>query len=137
MAKKEKEIEISVSDVVDHLKITGDFEPPLHEVVTRRIAVDSAKKMGMKISTAELQKAADVLRFSRGFLTAKDTEEWLKSKGITLEAFEQYLETSLLVSKFKDYLEKKTPKAKYLSSPEVKGTVRNLIFEDWVSKQLK
>ena len=136
MAKKEKEIEIDTSDVVNHLKIIGDYAV-LDEVAKRKIAADSARKMGMKISARELQKAADALRFTHGFITAKDTQEWLKAKGITIEEFKQHLETSLLVSKYKDFLEKKTSKTKYLSSPAVKETVRNLIFDDWVSKQLK
>lgn len=137
MAKKENEIEIGVAEVVDHMRVTGSFDGALREVVERKVTAEAAKKQGIKISTQELQRAADALRFSSGLTTAKATEAWLRSKGIALETFENHLETSLLVSKFKDDLEKKIDKAKYLGSQEIKDTVRQLIYRDWLKTQLK
>jgi hypothetical protein len=137
MAKKDSEIEVSVAEVVDYMRITGGFEGALREVVERKITAEAAKEKGVKISTQELQKAADGLRLINGLTTAKATEAWLRSKGISLEAFENHVETSLLASKFKDELEKKADKARYLGSQEVKDTVRHLIYMEWLKTKLK
>jgi hypothetical protein len=134
MAKKAPELEIDVAEVVNHLKLTGQFQAALGEVVKRKITAQSAKKTGTRVSTKELQKAADVFRIDQGLLKASQTENWLKTNGLSMEAFEDYLETSLLISKFKDKLEAKASKKKYLSSPVVKNSVREMVFEDWFSK---
>jgi len=89
------------------------------------------------VSNGELQKAADTFRVANGLNKASDTERWLKSNGITLEAFEEFLETNLLINKFKDALEKKTAKGKYLASPGVKESVKEMIYQDWLAKAMK
>ncbi len=135
MAKNE--IEIAVAEVVDYLRITGRFAPALREVVQRKITAEAAKKSKIKVSNGELQKAADTFRVANGLTKASDTERWLKSNGITLEAFEEFLETNLLINKFKDALEKKTAKGKYLASQGIKESVKEMIYQDWLAKAMK
>ena len=138
MAKKatEKEMEVAVAEVVDYLRLTGRFAPALREVIVRKATVDAAKKSRLKVSTKELQKGADTFRAVNGLSKAADTQAWLQASGITVEALEEYLETNLLTSKYKDHLEKKASKTKYLSSKPVKETVREMIYQDWVGKAL-
>jgi hypothetical protein len=135
MAKNE--IEIAVAEVVDYLRMTGQFSPALREVVQRKITAEAAKKSKIKVSNGELQRAADAFRVANGLNKASDTDRWLKSNGISLEAFEEFLETNLLVNKFKDALEKKTAKGKYLASPGVKESVKEMIYQDWLAKAMK
>ncbi len=135
MAKNE--IEIAVAEVVDYLRMTGRFSPALRDVVHRKITAEAAKKSKIKVSNGELQKAADTFRAANGLNKASDTERWLKSNGITLEAFEDFLEINLLINKFKDALEKKTAKGKYLTSPGVKESVKEMIYQDWLAKAMK
>ena len=137
MAKQTKDLEISVAEVVDYLKITGRFTPALREVVERKITVEAAKKKGFKVTTHKLQKASDAFRAIHGLHKSSDTKKWLKSNGISEEILEEYLETNLLITMFKDQLEKKTSKTKYLSSPAIKESVRQSIYQDWLKKQLK
>lgn len=137
MAKKKSEIEVSVAEVVDYLRVTGQFAPSLREVVVRKITVEAAKKRGIKVSTAELQNAADAFRAVNDLSKASDTSRWLKSNGISLEVLEEYLETNILMSKFKDALEKKASKARYVSAPGIKASIREMIYQDWLSSQLK
>ena len=134
---KEKEMEITVAEVVDYLRITGKFAPALQEVVERKVAAEAAKKMGLKVTGPQLQKAADVFRSITGLSKASDTSRWMKSIGITVDTLEEYLETNILISKLKDALEKKTGKKKYQDSQEIKESVRNMIYRDWLAKQLK
>ena len=137
MAKaKSKEIEITVAEVVDYLRITGQFAPALREVVERKVAAQEAKKKKLKITDSELQKAADAFRSVNDLAKVSDTNRWMKSNGITLEAFEEYLETNVLISKLKDALNNKTAVKKYQSSSAIKESIREMIYADWLEKQL-
>ena len=137
MAKKKNEIEVTVAEVVDYLRIAGQFAPVLREVVGRKITAEAARKRGIKVATSELQKAVDVFRAVNGLSKASDTARWLKASGITVEILEAYIETNILISKLKDALEKKTSKSKYVSTPGIKESIRDMIYQDWLKNQLK
>lgn len=138
MARTKEEIEVAVAEVVDFLKINGQFTPALQQVVERKITAKAARKNRARVSTKQLQKTFDTFCHLHGLIKARDTEVWLESMGISLEALEAYLETNILVSKFKDQLYKKSDSVKkYMSSPEVKETIRELTYQDWLTKQLK
>ena len=134
---KTNEIEIAVADVVDYMRMTGSFAPALKEVVSRKITVQAARDKGIKVSTGEIQRAADVFRYAQGLPGAKDTENWLKANGITLDAFEEYIETNLLINKFKAQLAKKGSTDKILSSPEIKESVKEMVYQNWLGTALK
>ncbi len=134
MAKNE--LEISVAEVVDYLRITGTFSPHLRKVVERKVTAEAAKKQGIKASNQELQKVADAFRFMNGLTTAKDTQKWLAANGISLESLEEFLETNILISKFKESLEKKSDPKKYAQDPETKTLIRDLVYRDWLAKKL-
>jgi len=137
MAKKGNEIEVTVAEVVDYLRITGQFAPALREVVERKVTAEAARKSGIKITTAELQKAADAFRVVNDLSKASDTAHWLRSTGLSVETLENYLEINILISKFKDSLEKKTSKTKYLSMAGIKESIRDMIYQEWLNSQLK
>ena len=137
MAKKKNEIEVAVAEVGDYPRINGQFVPALRGVVERKITAKAAKENGIKVTPKQLQKAADAFRVVHGFHKASDTKNWLKSVGVSLEVFEEYLETNLLVNKFKDKLNKKAGKTKYLSTREVKESIKEMIYRDWLTKQLR
>ena len=137
MARKSKELEVEVAEVVDYMKITGQFEPALRDVVVRKIVAEKARKSGLKVTNQKLQKAADVFRMSLGLTSASQTAAWLKANGITLEALETYLETNLLISAFKDNLLKKAGKTRLYNSPPVKEAARELVYQRWLKKTIK
>jgi len=137
MAEKTDEIEVAVAEVVDYLRIRGEFAPALAAVVERKVAAEGAKKMGLRVSGKELQKAADAFRVLNDLSKASDTERWLKANGITVEALESYLETNILLSKLKDRLGKKASKAKYLKAASIQESVKDMIYRDWLAKQMK
>lgn len=136
MAKKNKEIEVAVAEVVDYMRLNGNFSPALYEVVARKATVQAAKDKKIRVTTGELQKASDAFRLINGLSKASDTERWLKSNGISLEAFEEHLETNLLINKFKNSLSKK-PNRKYLSSEGIKESIKEMAYQDWLSGVLK
>ena len=131
------ELEVAVAEVVDYLRMSGDFGPALREVVRRKITAQAARESGLTVSDEELQKGADTFRLVNNMSKASDTENWLKSMGVSLETFEEFLETNLLISKFKDTLEGKADKNEYLSSEAIKESVREMIYQDWLNNQFK
>jgi hypothetical protein len=136
MAKKEKEIEIKMEDVLAHSKITGNYVPVLQEVIERKVTVEAAKKGGITVTIPQLQRAADVFRINYNLSKAKDFENWLASLGISIDVFEEHLEENLYISKFKDSLEGKANKAKYLAAPEIKSKIRDLVYQEWLAKNI-
>jgi hypothetical protein len=137
MAKKANEIEVTVAEVVDYLRITGQFSSALNEVVERKVTAEAARKSGIKVTTTQLQKSADVFRAVNDLSKASDTNKWLRSTGISVEALEGYIETNILICKFKDALNKKASKAKYLSTPGIEESIREMIYQDWLKSQFK
>jgi len=137
MAKKSKAMEVAVADVVDFLRISGQFEPALREVIVRKITAEKARKQGLKVSKQKLQKAADAFRLMHGLNKASQTEAWLKANGLSLDALETYLEDNLLISAFKDSLVKKAGKTRIYNSAPVKETVREIVYQRWLSKAIK
>jgi hypothetical protein len=132
----EREMEISVAEVVDYLRMTGGFAPALREVVKRRVAAEEAAKRGVTVSDQELQKAADAFRQLNGLQKAADTEWWMKANGVSVETLEGFLETNLMISKLKDMLAESDKAKKYRDRDEVKSLTRELMFADWVQEQL-
>jgi hypothetical protein len=115
-----------VAEVVDYLKVSGGFKSAVGEVFRRRMTVEAAKKHGLTVSAKELQKEADIFRAERGMHKAIDTKNWLASNGLSVEAFEQFLETNLLISKFKDALGKRANLKRCHASSAVRDCVRSI-----------
>jgi hypothetical protein len=138
-SKKEakKELEVNVSEVLDYMRIQGTFETALADVVRRKVTVAAAKKAGLKVTDKELQKGVDVYRIALGLHKAQDVKDLLASRGVSQEALEDFVETNLLIHAFKDQLEKKAEKNKYVGSPEVKAALRNVIYHQWVAQEMK
>jgi hypothetical protein len=137
MAGTIKEIEVTVAEVVDYLRITEQFLPAVREVVERKITAQAARKSGITVTTSELQRAADAFRAVKDLGKARDTQRWLNSVGISVEALEEYLETNILISKFKDRLEKKANKSTYCAHPGIQESIRDMAYQDWLKGQVK
>jgi peptidylprolyl isomerase len=137
MAGTVKEIEVTVAEVVDYLRVTEQFLPAVREVVERKITAQAARKSGITVTTNELQRAADAFRAVKDLGKARDTQRWLNSIGISIEAFQEYLETNILISKFKDRLEKKANRTKYCAHPGIQESIRDMAYQDWLKSQVK
>ena len=137
MAGTGKDIEVTVAEVVDYLRVTEQFIPAVREVVERNITAQAARKSGITVSAGELQRAADAFRTVKDLGKASDTQRWLNSAGISVEALEEFLETNILISKFKDRLEKKANRAKYCAHPGIQATIRDMAYQDWLKGQVK
>ncbi len=130
--KKNAAIEVSAEDVLNYLRMRGQYESLAGEVRERKRVAQAARDARLKVTAAELQKAADGYRALMDLTKASDTRKWLDTNGITLDAFEEYLETNILKSKFMDKLEKSA--AKFQKAKAVRQIIREMAFREWLSK---
>ncbi|SLM29143.1 hypothetical protein MTBBW1_1680055 [Desulfamplus magnetovallimortis] len=130
---KIKDLEFTQNEIFDYLKITDKLKPALANLFQRKVAADNAKKMGMEVTDQELQGAFDSFRAAHGLNKAEDTEAWIKSKGVTLEALENHIETSIIIEHLKDKLEKEITMDALLSHDDTKNMVREMAFQIWLN----
>ena len=134
---EERELRVTVAEVVSLLKITGRFSPALQEVIERKVTVASAREAGLEASDNELQQAADLFRLVNGLQNAENTVAWLRESGISDEQFEEYIEATVLIRKFKDFIEDTTSPDMYISSPEIQEAIGDMMYKDWLEGALK
>ena len=74
---------IRMRDVVDHGRLIRKFMPALQAAVA-------------PVTNEHLQRAADTFRRSTGLTSAEATEAWMSRHGITMEFFQEFLESVIL-----------------------------------------
>lgn len=82
---------ITAEDFIKYLKLSNEFPYLLDKLIRHKVTVHAAQSQGVKISTAELQQAADDFRRYMGLHRAQDTQEWLDQMGVELDDFENYI----------------------------------------------
>jgi peptidylprolyl isomerase len=90
---------ISVAELLQALKLTGQFEGLIEQLVRDRITVLGARKQGVRVSEEEIQERADQFRRVRGLHRASDTNKYLDALGVGLDEFEAFLTDSLYQEK--------------------------------------
>ncbi|WP_427914723.1 peptidylprolyl isomerase [Ramlibacter sp. MMS24-I3-19] len=90
---------ISVDELLQSLKLTGQFEGMIEQLAKDRITVLAARKQGLRVSEEEVQGRADQFRRVRGLHRASDTNKYLDALGVGLEEFEAFLTDSLYQEK--------------------------------------
>ena len=76
----------------------------LDEITDAAIIEQAAARRGITATDAELQAAADEFRAVHGLHKASTTLDWLASNGLTVDDWEQYLESCVLIAKVRDAL---------------------------------
>lgn len=84
--------DITVSDIMVHLKATGTFKEAMQEVIENMAVYQQAEKLGHALTDEELQKASDSIRRTLGLYTAKDTEAYFNNLGLTVDQWVEHLE---------------------------------------------
>ncbi len=123
-----------IEEFLVYLRLSGKLAQELDDFWKRRETVEAARKEGIKAPAKELQAAANVFRAARGLNKAEDTAKWLERLGVSAGAFEQFIETNVLVERFKDKLERETPKKQYVEAECVRTMIRSMLLEDWQAR---
>ena len=90
---------ISVAELLQTLKLTGQFEALVEQLAKDRITVLAAKKQGVRVTAEDIQARADEFRRARGLHRASDTNKYLDAMGVGMEEFEAFLTDSLYQEK--------------------------------------
>ncbi|HET9206465.1 MAG TPA: peptidylprolyl isomerase [Burkholderiaceae bacterium] len=90
---------IEVADFIRTLKLTGQYESLIEQLVRDRLTVQAAKKAGLRISEEEIQERADQFRRVRGLHRASDTNKYLDGMRVSLDEFEAVITDSLYQEK--------------------------------------
>lgn len=90
---------ISVAELLQTLKLTGQFEGLIEQLVRDRITALAARKHGVRVSDEEIQERADQFRRVRGLHRASDTNKYLDALGVGLDELEAFLADGLYQEK--------------------------------------
>ena len=90
---------ISVDAFLQTLKLSGQYEGLIEQIVRDRLTVLAAKKQGIRVTEQEIQERADQFRRVRGLHRAADTNKYLDAMRISLDEFEAFITDSLYQEK--------------------------------------
>lgn len=90
---------IGLEDFVRLLKLTGQFEGLVEQVVRDKLAVRAAKKQGLRVTPDEIQERADQFRRVKGLHRAADMNHYLDTLGVSLDEFEAFITDGLYQEK--------------------------------------
>jgi len=124
---------IGLSEIVDYLLLSADIPRARREVAARNISARAARGRGITVTERELSKAMDEFQNKNG-LSVADLHVLLESAGMAQKKFEDFFRMDVLVEKFKIVLEKTSRQKALLANPEIRQTIRDQIFKDWMRK---
>jgi parvulin-like peptidyl-prolyl isomerase len=86
---------VDVGEFVRLLKLTGQFESLIEQLVRDKLTVHAARKHGVRISDDDVQQRADQFRRVRGLHRAADMNQYLDALKVSLDEFEAFITDSL------------------------------------------
>jgi parvulin-like peptidyl-prolyl isomerase len=127
---------IGIEDFVRTLKLTGQFEGLIEQLVRDKLTVRAAKKQGIPVSPEEIQERADQFRRVQGLHRAADMNHYLDTLGVSLDEFESFMTDSLYQEKMMEQVcnDKAVEKYFKLNSPKFDSIEVSHIVLDTESK---
>jgi peptidylprolyl isomerase len=86
---------ITTDDFIRTLKLGGQFEGLVEQMVRDRLAARAARRAGIVVAPQQIQERADAFRRVLGLHRAADTNGWLDALGVSLDEFEAYITDTL------------------------------------------
>jgi parvulin-like peptidyl-prolyl isomerase len=93
---------VDVGEFVRLLKLNGQFDGLIEQLVRDKLTVRAAKKSGVAVSDEEIQNRADQFRRIRGLHRAADMNNYLDALHVSLDEFEVYITDTLYQEKMLD-----------------------------------
>lgn len=90
---------IGTDDFIRTLKLTGQFEGLIEQLVRDKLTVRAAKKLGLAVLPDEIQERADQFRRIQGLHRAADMNHYLDALGVSLDEFESFITDALFQEK--------------------------------------
>lgn len=109
-----KNLYITAEDIVKILKMSCHMSEIIEDIIVQEIIVQTAKKLGIKVKSEELQKAADNFRLTQKLQSAEITLVWLKQNYLSLDDFQELIYLNVISNKLCEYLFSDRVKSHYL-----------------------
>ncbi|MGE8491134.1 MAG: SurA N-terminal domain-containing protein, partial [Paraburkholderia nemoris] len=93
---------VDVSEFIRLLKLTGQFDSLIEQIVRDKLTVHAARKQGIAVTADEIQQRADQFRRVRGLHRATDMNQYLDALGVSLDEFEAFITDGLYQEKMLD-----------------------------------
>jgi len=125
--------EIGAEDFMRWLKLTGQFENLVEQLVREKIAAHAARKAGIGVAPDEIQERADQFRRVRGLHRATDMNHYLDALGVSLDEFEAFITDGLYQDRMLDHVGSDEAIREYfmLNSPRFDAIeVRHIVLDD-------
>lgn len=133
---------IGTEEFVRTLKLTGQFESLIEQLVRDKLTVRAAKKHGVSVSADEIQERADQFRRVRNLHRAADMNQYLDSLGVSLDEFEVFITEGMYQEKMMEevcndkavetYFKLHSPKFESIEvshiAVEAEGQAREMIY---------
>lgn len=90
------DVVIGTDDFIRTLKLTGQFEGLVEQMVRDKLTVLAARRSGMQPAPAAIQERADQFRRIQGLHRAADMNHYLDAMGVSLDEFEDFIVEGLI-----------------------------------------
>src|SRR5205085_1555537 len=110
---------ITTEDFIRTLKLSGQFEGLVEQMVRDRLTARAARQAGLQLQPEQIQERADEFRRVLGLHRAADTNHYLDALGVSLDEFETYITDSLYQEKMLEQVGNEAAVGQYftLNSP--------------------
>jgi peptidylprolyl isomerase len=90
---------IDTEDFIRTLKLSGQFEGLVEQMVRDKLTVLAARKQGLQLAPEAIQERADQFRRIQGLHRAADMNHYLDVLGVSLDEFEDFIVDGLIQEK--------------------------------------
>src|SRR5471032_3326421 len=90
---------VDADEFIRVLKLTGQFEGLVEQLVRDKLTVSAAKKQRVEVSEGDIQMRADQFRRVRSLHRAADMNRYLDALGVNLDEFEAFITDTLYQEK--------------------------------------
>lgn len=95
---------ITAEDVFYQIKLLGQLPVMRDAITSRKVIQATAAEVGIDVKPEEIQQAADQFRKENNLQRAEETWNWLQSRGLSVEIFEDMISLSIIRSKLAEHL---------------------------------
>jgi hypothetical protein len=99
----------TVDDIVAFAMFTGMLDAAIDDTLRLAAAEERAAEVGFEPGDDALQESSEAFRYEHDLISAGETEQWLESRGMTLDDFTDYLYQRSCAEKFPDTEEVSPP----------------------------
>lgn len=99
-----KVFSISQQDLFYQLKLSCKIPTIAEEIIARKVITATAEELSIKVTTTELQQAADQIRLLHRLQMADHTWNWLQRHHLSLDEFEEIAYFNAIASKLAHHL---------------------------------